>query len=660
MSLVRFRLNIIMDSISNIRILYIEDDPGLSELFKFVIESLGYAVDLASNGTEGLSLTSENPYDIIVIDYQLPDMTGIDIARKLLADDPVRPLLMVTGKGNERVAVEALQLGISDYIPKGGEKVYLEYIPNKIVHLLETAKLKREQIATELALRQSEQRLSLALSASNAGYWVRDLIAGTIFWSDENARLLGYEPSEVEASFENWASRIHPDERDQISAAMLQKIADHSDINLEYRVQLPGGGIRWINNTGQTIFDAHGEAIIITGIQVDTTGRRQIEEQLRQSQKMEVVGQLTGGVAHDFNNLLGIMIGNTEMLEDWVASDEKAQHHIDALKRAIDRASSLTNRLLAFSRQQPLSPVPTDISKLVIGIEEMLQRTLGETVTLKVKSTPGLWYAVVDPQQLDNALLNLAVNSRDAMLDGGTLTIETENLTLDEMETRQHEDLAAGNYVKLTVSDSGVGMTPEVQARVFEPFFTTKEFGEGSGLGLSMVYGFAKQSKGHVAVNSQEDSGTAVSLFLPAAEDKVIEPEDKLVLHGAVLERKTILLVEDDPEVRETTASMLYHFGYRVIEAEDGIAALETLNDRAHEIDLVFSDVVMPNNMSGVDLAEQISTSYEGVSVLLTSGYPEKITDQDAIATRTFELLAKPYKRAQLIAAIEGYTSKPS
>jgi len=396
-----------------------------------------------------------------------------------------------------------------------------------------------------------------------------------------------------------------------------------------------------------------GEIYAVCGISTDITERKHLEHQLRQSQRMEAVGQLTGGVAHDFNNLLGIMIGNTEMLGDQIGDDEMGQRRIGALKQAIERASSLTDRLLAFSRQQNLSPVSTSISELIVGLVEMLHRTLGETVELKVDFASDILLALVDPHQFENALINLAINARDAMPGGGVLKIQTTRVLLDEPYTSQHAGVMPGDYVKVTVSDTGSGMAPEVQGKVFEPFFTTKEFGEGSGLGLSIVYGFAKQSNGHISIASNEGEGTRVSLFLPVATGEPEERQDVQQSHSTVGGRKTILLVEDNRELRETVATMLNQFGYEVIEAKDGPTALDILEERLNEIDIVFTDVVMPNNMSGIELAEKITASYKEIKILLTSGYPDEIADQDRLKELGIELIAKPYRRAQLIAAIE-------
>lgn len=413
-------------------------------------------------------------------------------------------------------------------------------------------------------------------------------------------------------------------------------------------------GTHIIKTTKFPVLNGEGKIESIGAFGIDITEMRKTEQALTQSQKMEVVGQLTGGVAHDFNNLLGVMIGNTEMLEDRVGDDADAKRHIKAIEQAIDRASSLTNRLLAFSRQQPLRPEPTDLSRLISDIEDMLHLTIGETIELQIETATDLWVADIDPQQLDIALLNLVINARDAMPDDGVITITTENVTRDAANSNLREEVKNGDYVMVAVRDTGTGMPPEVSDKVFEPFFTTKEVGKGSGLGLSMVYGFVKQSNGHIVVESNMGEGTTVSLYLPIAKSDVPHLNDKSKVVENALGKRFILLVEDEPEVREITASMLRHTGYEVIEATDGPSALKVLKEKSDLVDVVFSDVVMPNNMSGIELAEIISTTYKDIKILLTSGYPDKITAQESLTKQNIELLAKPYKKAQLIAAIEG------
>jgi len=386
----------------------------------------------------------------------------------------------------------------------------------------------------------------------------------------------------------------------------------------------------------------------------DLTERKEMEQKLRHSQRMEAVGQLTGGVAHDFNNLLGIMLGNTEILSYKVENDKDVKNYIDSLKNAIERASSLTKRLLSFSRQLPLSPEVENIPKVVNDLKDMLQRTLGETVNLEIKAADKTAYALVDRHQLDNALINLTLNSRDSMPDGGKLTIETSGVTFKEAYSKQNQTIIPGDYVSILISDTGAGIPPEVIHKVFEPFFTTKAVGQGSGLGLSMVYGFAQQSKGLITAESKEGEGTTVTMYLPAGRQQAEEESNSQ--KGIVIENKTILLVEDNPEVCKTASSILNHIGYKVIEAQDGQAALDTLAMKPGKIDLVFSDVVMPNNMSGLDLAKKVMVDYPNIKILLTSGYPDKVADQKEIEKLGIELIAKPYKSEQLISAIKRVT----
>ncbi len=392
-------------------------------------------------------------------------------------------------------------------------------------------------------------------------------------------------------------------------------------------------------------------------IAVDLTDHVHLEEQLRRSQRMEAVGKLTAGVSHDFNNLLAVMLGNIELLSDFVGNGERVQHHVGALKRAINRAASLTSRLLAFSRQQLLAPMPTDVAELFANLEDMLERTMGETITIKIETTEDLWVAMVDPSQLDIALLNLVINARDAMPDGGILTIKTSNVVLDEAYAQQRDEVIPGEYIRVEVCDTGTGMASEVQDKVFDPFFTTKEFGTGSGLGLSMVFGFVKQTRGHISIDSTEGEGTTVVFYLPIATQHSLESENEDTPYAAVPEPRTILLVEDDPDVRATTASILKRAGYKTYEAIDGPSALEQLKDLMDadvSVDVLFSDVVMPNNMSGIDLAKECAAKYKNIKVLLTSGYPDKINDQDKFKKLGIDLIAKPYESAELITAIEA------
>ena len=380
--------------------------------------------------------------------------------------------------------------------------------------------------------------------------------------------------------------------------------------------------------------------------------RSKAEAALRQAQKMEAVGQLTGGIAHDFNNLLTVVTGNIDMaaraLDATGHSDARAQRALGNALKGAERAAALTQRLLAFSRRQPLAPKPVDPDRLVAGMSDLVHRALGETVKLEIVTSPGLWRVEADPNQLEAAILNLAVNARDAMPDGGTVTIETANARLDEAYAAEHAEVAPGQYVVIAVTDTGIGMSKETAARVFEPFFTTKEVGKGTGLGLSQVYGFTKQSGGHVKVYSEEGHGTTVKIYLPRLMSDA-QAEDEAESPGVEKSRaqETILVVEDDDDVRAYTVECLRELGYRVIEAHDGTAALRLLERQEKPIDLLFTDVVMPG-MTGRELADRARETQPDLKVLYTSGYTRNAIVHGGRLDEGVEMIGKPFTYAML------------
>jgi len=387
---------------------------------------------------------------------------------------------------------------------------------------------------------------------------------------------------------------------------------------------------------------------LFTGFIRDLTANHKIEQELRQAQKMEAVGQLTGGVAHDFNNLLTVILGNLEMLEMRL-TDVRQLELVREARETAEHGAQLTERLLAFGRRQPLQPKLTDVGPLLGEMTPLLRRTLGETIQVRGRSDNELWPVLVDPSQLQNAILNLAINARDAMPGGGRPTITAENTELDAAYARMHPEVRAGRYVLIAVTDTGTGMPKEVQERAFEPFFTTKDVGAGSGLGLSMVYGFVKQSGGHVTIYSEPGHGTTIRMFLPQVavaeeETKLHEPEVPMETFRG--QGETVLLVEDETRVRRMTLARLQDLGYRVLEAANGPAAL-ALIERHPEIDLLFTDMVMPGGMTGADLAEAVLAKRPKIEVLFTSGYAEPDVVRQGQATEA-GWLKKPYSTLEL------------
>jgi PAS domain S-box-containing protein len=405
-------------------------------------------------------------------------------------------------------------------------------------------------------------------------------------------------------------------------------------------------------------FEADGRRYF-TGMIHDISDRRHVEEALReserrlaQSQKMEAVGQLTGGIAHDFNNLLLVIAGNLELLE----LDLKVDSQRALLKEAQDAAalgSKLTDQLLTFARRRHLDAHVIQLNDLVVNITDMLRRTLGEHITLSTSLASDAWPTRADPDQFQSAIVNMAVNSRDAMRQGGKLVIETRNIALDADHSDYQSELQAGDYVQLSISDTGAGMKPEVRDRVFEPFFTTKEKGRGTGLGLAMVYGFVKQSGGHVTIYSEPDHGTTMNLYFPRSDapapSALTAAQSAANVAGSA--RETILVVEDDSRVRQLTIKRLKLLGYEVLESSDGPNALEILK-RGEPVDLVFTDLIMPGGLSGRDVAIQAREIKPGIKVLLTSGYAEDLVRGDDLQRENLKVLRKPYQQADLVMAL--------
>ncbi|MBK4736740.1 response regulator [Noviherbaspirillum pedocola] len=368
--------------------------------------------------------------------------------------------------------------------------------------------------------------------------------------------------------------------------------------------------------------------------------------QLRQSQKLEAVGQLTGGVAHDFNNVLQVIAGNLQLLQMSFAGNPEAQRRLETAAFAADRGAKLAAQLLAFARRQPLQPMSTNVGRTLRGMDDLLRRALGESIHIETVVAGGLWTTMVDPHQLENVILNLAINARDAMAGSGRLTLELGNAMLDDNYIASEPDVAPGQYVLLAISDTGCGMTPEVMARAFEPFFTTKREGEGTGLGLSMAYGFVKQSNGHIRIYSEVGSGTTIKIYLPRSMQPEVEAANNRAA-PIVGGNETILVVEDDAVVQATVVDMLQGLGYRVLKANDGQSALTILRSGI-PVDLVFTDVVMPGPVRSVDMARQARQMFPDIAVLFTSGYTQNAIVHGGRLDPGVELISKPYRREDL------------
>jgi PAS domain S-box-containing protein len=511
---------------------------------------------------------------------------------------------------------------------------------------LETVLAELRDLNASLA-RQVEERTAdrNALWTLSSDMMLRCLFDGTITavnpaWTE----VLGWRADELVGT--NLIDFVHPDDLGRTAEGGRQLAEGRSQARFDNRYRHRDGSYRWITwaaRPGETVINAVGRDFTAERERADALAAA--EEALRQSQKMEAVGQLTGGIAHDFNNLLAGISGSLELIQTRLAQGrlKDVDRYINAAQGASKRAAALTHRLLAFSRRQTLDPKPTDVNRLVAGLEELIRRTVGPAVTVDVIAATGLWPALVDPPQLENALLNLCINARDAMPEGGSITIETANTALDAREARER-DMPPGPYLLLRVTDTGTGMAPEIVGKVFEPFFTTKPLGQGTGLGLSMIYGFAQQSGGQVRIVSELGRGTKVCLYLPRHGGTVAE-EDPLAAAGAPARAapgETVLVVDDEPTVRMLVTEVLEDLGYTAIEAADSVAGLKVLQSDVR-IDLLVSDVGLPGGMNGRQMAEAGRSTRPGLKVLFITGYAEAAVLGNGQLDPGMQVITKPF-----------------
>jgi PAS domain S-box-containing protein len=499
----------------------------------------------------------------------------------------------------------------------------------------------------ELALRDSEARLRRAQQQARLAYWNWRFDVDLIEWSPGSGAILGLPDDELPAKAAGFYALVHPGDRGRM-AELYQEVKEGLDqYTAEYRLVHPGDNVVWVREIGEVERDSSGRRGGVAGTVQDITERHDLEEQLRQVQKMEAVGQLTGGVAHDFNNLLAVILGNLDLVGEQQLLDAQSREKIDIAVRAALRGAELTHRLLAFARRQPLAPKVMQIDGLIAGMHTLLRRLLGPTIEIDFQPAEDLWLTEVDSTQLETSLLNLALNARDAMPHGGKLTIETANVQLDEDYARLNPEVMPGDYVLVSVSDTGIGMSDEVKARAFDPFFTTKEFGKGTGLGLSMVYGFVKQSGGHIKLYSEVDHGTTINIYLPRTEAASAPAANEPVEIDESEKRATILVVEDDQDVQALVVESLEGLGYKVLSAADGPSAFVAF-DANPQIDLLLTDVILPGPMDGRAIARKACAQRPGLEVVYMSGYaPSAIVHGGRLDAGVLHI-SKPFRRIDL------------
>ena len=503
----------------------------------------------------------------------------------------------------------------------------------------------REQ--AEEALRESERGLQEAQKLAHVGSWSYDPATQKTQWSEEMFCIWGLDPGLGAPSYSDHLRLIHPDDCQRFDDAVRNAVEHGTPYQLDLRICRPDGDIRSIITICEPQRGADGSVVSLKGAIQDITGRKHLEEQLRQAQKMEAVGQLAGGIAHDFNNILQVILGNTEVVQKQQEPGTPGREAMDDVCEAAQRAAELTRQLLAFSRRQTIQPVGVDLNELVQGMLKMTRRVIGEHIELCFVSGARLATVFVDKGQIEQVLMNLCVNARDAMAQGGSLTIQTENVTLDAAYCRGHTWAREGAYVLVTVADTGCGMDADTVAHVFEPFFTTKGVGEGTGLGLAQVYGIVKHHEGFIGIQSAPGAGTVFKVYLPAV-DLPSERADIPAKTAAAGGSETILVAEDDPAVLKLVAAMLRTGGYTVLTATNGIEALGVFEEHGNSVSLVLLDVMMPG-LGGRQVMDQIQAKHAGMSFLFSSGYSEGAVHTDFVVHKGVRLIKKPYRIEELL-----------
>jgi two-component system cell cycle sensor histidine kinase/response regulator CckA len=647
---------------SRLRILQVEDSDDDAELVRLELESAGVLAGWHRVQTEEefVAALDDGEWDVVISDFQMPAFDGLRAFALFRARGLDSPFIFVSGALPEDIAIEAMRAGVRDFVPKDK----LARLPICVARELEAVAGTRRLLAAQQHAREEQRRLAAAVEASRAGIFEHTVpFESELFASDRCFEMLGYPRDEVPGPDELpvWlAARVHPDD---LGAARegYTHLLDGRDARfvVDARVRHRSGS--WLHVTAfvkaLTGRDARVERVV--GVVLDESPRRMLEERLRQSQKMEAIGQLAGGVAHDFNNLLTAISGFAQFAVRRLGDDHPARPDIDHVVRAAKRAERLTGQLLAFSRRKEVQPRAVDLNTAVSELEPMLRTLIGEDVEIRLCLADDLWPATIDPTAVDQVVVNLAVNARDAMPDGGCITIETSNATLDESYGLNHgARVPPGEYTLLVVSDTGIGMPPEILERIFEPFFTTKATGKGTGLGLSTCYGIVKQAGGYLWAYSEPGLGTTFKVYLPRADRPAVQPAPPLELR-TISGTETVLVAEDDAQVRELVVQTLRGQGYRVLEAASGEDAMTIAAHRGDEIDLLLSDVIM-TDCSGPRIAEQLVIAWPRMRVLFMSGYTANVMAERGLLTASAKILRKPFMPADLLREVRQVLGEPS
>lgn len=651
--------NLAEDTIDeSLSILVVEDDDGLRRLIQKRLERKKFKVEALGTGEDALSRVMNNPDVLLLLDYKLPDMTGRELIENLIGNGYSVPFVIITGHGDERIAVEMMKLGARDYLVK--DQALLEVLPQVMEQIYTQIITQKKFSQVKKALHESEERFRMLFNRGTDAIFVQEIKNGKygnfIEVNEIACQRLGYTREELlQMSMKNVEIPVDTN-TSKIAAGLPANGTTGKQHHLYEAIQVTKHGKQICVENNAHFIDLEGKPAILC-ISRDITQRKQLEEQLRQAQKMEAIGKLAGGVAHDFNNLLTAIMGYSELVLVNMEPDSPHRENLEEIRQAGKRASSLTQQLLAFSRKQVLKPKILELNQIVKGMERMLERIIGEDIHLNSQLDSQLDKIKADTSQMEQIILNLTVNAVDAMPKGGTLTIKTQNKTISHHAGNLSTDSRPGNFVYISFHDSGEGIDKKVIPQIFEPFFTTKP--NGTGLGLSVVYGIVKQHNGWINVHSEPGGGTTFGIYFPAlatGEEENLEQELSLMEFGGNGEK--ILFIEDETGVREISAKALRDYGYKVTEAVNAGEAHDILKKQKGNFHVVVCDIVLPDK-SGIELTENIQSLHPNIKILLISGYADHRSHWTDVVKRGIPFLQKPYSLVDLLRIIKEVLESP-
>ncbi|GAB64174.1 two-component sensor kinase [Candidatus Jettenia caeni] len=640
-----------------LRVLIIEDSPDDTELLLRELRCGGYdpVYERVETASGMKILLEQQEWDVVLSDHSMPLFSGIGALTQLQLSGLDLPFIIVSGTIGEEIAVAAMRAGAHDYLMKDN----LARLVPAIERELKEAEERRKRKEAEEALRKSEASLANAQRIAHLGNWQWNMRENKVVGSDEFYRIFGKTRQTFNGTYETLLNFVHPDDRVFVKKSVREALDEKKPYCINFRILLPDGSVRIIHTEAEVIFDSAGKAIQMNGTNQDITEYKQAEEekaklreQLYHAQKLESVGKLVGCIAHDFNNILSAIIGYVELLQNKMKKydssvDDSSKNYIERILAIAEKAIHLTQNLLIFSRKEINNPRPVHVNTIIKRAESLLSNLICENIKLNTVLTDKNYTIMADSGQIEQILMNLATNARDAMPDGGILTIRTEIVTLDNAFIQNYGYGEIGKYVLVSISDTGMGMDEETQKMIFEPFFTTKKHGKGTGLGLAIVYGIVTQHQGYIQVDSARGKGTTFKIYLPIIESDVEEiiPQD---LPAPVKGIETILLAEDNIEIRKIIKMVFRGSGYKVIDAVNGEEAVDKFMKNKDDIRLLVFDVMMPKK-NGKEAYDEIKKIMPGIKALFMSGYPKDGVSNKIILEESLPFISKPVSPTGLL-----------